>query len=112
LPDDHELTDELAAQEREVQSDGEKFKLMKKLEVKKKIGRSPDKGDAVGYLYAAVRAQSGSDADIRIREDEMLIIAPGDSVDINKSDNPDFDQELEEIMNVIDGARRSRRYDD
>ena len=66
LPDDRELMDELVAPEKVWQgSDGLKFRLTPKARrpgqsfkgrtVSERLGRSPDKADAVAYCYQAVR---------------------------------------------------------
>ena len=63
IPRDSELEEDLCAPERIYTSDGIKFRLTPKAatrnfqgeSLQKKLGRSPDKGDAVAYLYHAVR---------------------------------------------------------
>jgi hypothetical protein len=71
LPDDRELLDELVAPERlYVGSDGFKFRLTPKdkrpgqtfrgFTIREKLGRSPDKADAVVYCYQAVREARSS----------------------------------------------------
>ena len=74
LPNDRELLDELVAPERVyVGSDGFKFRLtpkdrrpgqtVKGFTVREKLGRSPDKADAVVYCYQAVRSTRSSMAE-------------------------------------------------
>lgn len=65
LPSDPYLREELVAPEKVIASDGIRFRITPKevhssrkgavLSLRDKLGRSPDTGDAVGYLYLAVR---------------------------------------------------------
>lgn len=107
IPNDSELIEELIAQEKETQSDGQKFKLIPKKEIKKKLGRSPDRGDAVAYLYMAVRQLHSGGDDSQIRDGEMLIISP-DEVDDYESDehDDDFNQDLADIIQAVDDIGR------
>ena len=70
LPRDNELIDDLCAPEKLYSSDGIQFKLTPKDKptptykgetLKQKLGRSPDKGDALVYMYAAVREMTKHD---------------------------------------------------
>lgn len=67
LPPDQKLHDDLCAAEKIIASDGVKFRLIPKEKphklytgptVESKIGRSPDRGDAICLLYHAVRRQA------------------------------------------------------
>jgi len=71
LPDDRELLDELVAPEKVWHgSDGLKFRLTPKARrpgqtfkgrtVSERLGRSPDKADAVAYMFQAVRQPLGT----------------------------------------------------
>jgi len=65
LPSDHKLLEELVAPEKIIASDGVRFRITPKdvhsgrknnvLSLRDKLGRSPDRSDAVAYMYVAVR---------------------------------------------------------
>ena len=95
LPDDQQLLDELCAMEKIMDSDGVRFRLQPKhlasgqkphknhrgeevQSLVQKLGRSPDKGDAIGYLYRAVHLLHYGDLPQpqMVRDDEFLCWTP------------------------------------
>jgi hypothetical protein len=100
IPRDSELEEDLCAPERIYLSDGIKFRLTPKSSsrsyrgqtLQQKLGRSPDKGDAVAYLYHAVRDF------LKGAEYQELqaapLIASGDDPEERK---PLTDEEVEEL---------------
>lgn len=110
LPRDADLLEDLCAPERIYSSDGVKFRLTPKdhpggkeltrhkgLTIRQKLGRSPDKGDAVAYLYHGVRAyQTALSWKDRFSGD---ILASGE--DPEEERRPFTDDELEELPDYL-----------
>lgn len=106
LPKDADLLEDLCAPERIYSSDGVKFKLTPKDNpaknykgetIRQKLGRSPDKGDAVVYLYHGVRAyQTALSWHDRFSGD---ILASGE--DPVEERRPFTDKELEELPDYL-----------
>ena len=119
LPRDSQLCEDLCAPERIYSSDGFKFRLTPKDSpgtvssrsgfkgetIRQKLGRSPDRGDAVAYLYHGVREHIRT-LDFRDRWDGDLIASGEDPVDENTPFTDDEVQELPDYLrDLVEGSR-------
>jgi hypothetical protein len=125
LPRDEELKEDLCAPEKIYQSDGIRFGLTPKDDkrgtykgetLRQRLGRSPDKGDAVVYLYHAVQelvrgAQYQLPDDlIASGEDPREESRPFDDAELEELDDP-FLKELLTTTNQLDDDRERQAYD-
>lgn len=119
IPRDGQLHEDLTAQEKIFSSEGFKFKLMPKItrdgseSIRKKLGRSPDRGDSVMMLYGAIVGLR--DDEEVIRDGEMIIAGPGekglDDKEIKKrlKEGTISDPFIESILGMYD---RREEWDD
>jgi hypothetical protein len=75
LPDDPELLQDLAAARYEIR--GETYKVESKDEIKKRIGRSPDCGDAVMMLFLPIPSRAANDSTVRMAPNKINWRNPG-----------------------------------
>ena len=111
IPNDRELEEELKAQLKMFKSDPFRFGLIPKTKavgdtkttIKTILGRSPDKGDALSYLYCAVREMAREQHDSTIPG--FICSAPGEDMTITEAEKANAGQYIEGLVDFYGGDR-------